>query len=78
MNKYFDFIEEVKGIRGLKNLNVEYCSTYDSIYLNFTDKQFNTMDNENSKMFQDFCTLVDDYGFKSEFKCYGTIEVYEE
>lgn len=78
MNKYYDFIEEVKGIRGLRNLNVEYCSTYDSIYLNFTDKQFKTMDNENSKMFQDFCTLVDDYGFKSEFKCYGTIEVYEE
>lgn len=78
MNKYFDFIEEVKGIRGLRNLNVEYCSTYDSIYLNFTDKQFKTMDNENSKMFQDFSTLVDDYGFKLEFKCYGTIEVYEE
>lgn len=78
MNKYFDFIEEVKGIRGLRNLDVEYCNTYDSIYLNFTDKQFKTMDNENSKMFQDFCNLVDDYGFKSEFKCYGTIEVYEE
>lgn len=78
MNKYYDFIEEVKGIRGLKNLSVEYCNTYDSIYLNFTDKQFKSIDNENSKMFQDFCTLVDDYGFKSEFKCYGTIEVYEE
>lgn len=78
MNKYFNFIEEVKGIRGLKNLNVEYCSTYDSIYLNFTDKQFKTMDNEESKMFQDFCELVDNYGYKAEFKCYGTIEVYEE
>lgn len=78
MNKYLDFIEEVKGIRGLRNLNVEYCSTYDSIYLNFTDKQFKSIDNENTKMFQDFCNLVDDYGFKSEFKCYGTIEVYEE
>lgn len=78
MEKYLDFIEEVKDIRGLKNLNVEYDNTYDSIYLNFTDKQFKSIDNENSKMFQNFCTLVDDYGFKSEFKCYGTIEVYEE
>lgn len=78
MEKYLNFIEEVKDIRGLKNINVEYCSTYDSIYLNFTDKQFKSIDNENSKMFQDFSTLVDDYGFKSEFKCYGTIEVYEE
>lgn len=78
MNKYFDFIEEVKGIKGLKNLDVEYCNIYDSIYLNFTDKQFKSIDNENSKMFQDFSTLVDDYGFKLEFKCYGTIEVYEE
>lgn len=78
MEKYFDFIEEVKNIRGLRNLNVEYCNTYDSIYLNFTDKQFNIIDNEDSKMFQDFCELVDEYGFKSEFKCYGTIEVYEE
>lgn len=78
MEKYFDFIEEVKNIRGLRNLNVEYCNTYDSIYLNFTDKQFKIIDNEDSKMFQDFCELVDEYGFKSEFKCYGTIEVYEE
>lgn len=78
MEKYLNFIEEVKDIRGLKNLNVEYDNTYDSIYLNFTDKQFKSIDNENSKMFQDFSTLVDDYGFKMEFKCYGTIEVYEE
>ena len=78
MDKYYNFIEEVKDIRGLNNLDVEYCSTYDSIYLNFTDKQFKSIDNENSKMFQDFSTLVDDYGFKLEFKCYGTIEVYEE
>lgn len=78
MEKYLNFIEEVKDIRGLKNLNVEYNSTYDSIYLNFTDKQFKSIDNENSKMFQDFSNLVDDYGFNMEFKCYGTIEVYEE
>ena len=78
MEKYFDFIEEVKEIRGLKNLNVEYNNTYDSIYLNFTDKQFRSIDNEESKMFQDFSELVDDYGFRMEFKCYGTIEVYEE
>lgn len=78
MDKYYNFIEEVKDIRGLNNLDVEYCSTYDSIYLNFTDKQFKSIDNENSKVFQDFSTLVDDYGFKLEFKCYGTIEVYEE
>lgn len=78
MEKYLNFIEEVKDIRGLKNLNVEYNSTYDSIYLNFTDKQFKSIDNENLKMFQDFSQLVDDYGFRMEFKCYGTIEVYEE
>lgn len=78
MEKYLNFIEEVKGIRGLKNLNVEYCSTYDSIYLNFTDKQFKSIDNENSKIFENFSQLVDDYGFRMEFKCYGTIEVYEE
>lgn len=78
MEKYFDFIEEVKDIRGLKNIQVEYCNTYNSIYLNFTDKQFKTLDNENSKLFQDFSELVDDYGYKMEFKCYGTIEVYEE
>ena len=78
MEKYLNFIEEVKDIRGLKNLNVEYCSTYDSIYLNFTDKQFKSIDNEASKMFEDFSQLVDDYGFRMEFKCYGTIEVYEE
>lgn len=78
MEKYLDFIEEVKDIRGLKNLNVEYDNTYDSIYLNFTDKQFKSIDNESSKMFENFSQLVDDYGFKMEFKCYGTIEVYEE
>ena len=78
MEKYLNFIEEVKDIRGLKNLNVEYSSTYDSIYLNFTDKQFRSIDNEESKMFEDFSQLVDDYGFRMEFKCYGTIEVYEE
>ena len=78
MEKYLNFIEEVKDIRGLKNLNVEYDNTYDSIYLNFTDKQFISIDNEESKMFQNFSCLVDDYGFKMEFKCYGTIEVYEE
>ena len=78
MEKYLNFIEEVKNIRGLKNLNVEYSSTYDSIYLNFTDKQFRSIDNEESKMFENFSCLVDDYGFRMEFKCYGTIEVYGE
>ena len=78
MEKYYEVINEIRTIRGLKNaFKVEYDITRDSIYLNFiSSKAFQTLDNENSKMFKDFSFICDMNDANYEFKSYGTIEIY--
>ena len=78
MEKYNEIIEEIRNIRGLRNaFKVEYDNTKDSIYLNFTNaKAFKTLDNEDSKMFEKFKTIIYYYDVEYEFKSYGVIEIY--
>ena len=78
MEKYYKIIEEIRGIRGLKNaFTVEYDITRDSIYLNFTNsKAFKTLDNEDSKLFERFKMVIDYNDAEYEFKSYGSIEIY--
>lgn len=78
MEKYKNFINEVRKIRGLKTVGVEYNSTYDSIYFHFSPKQWIRIDNEKSKMWEHFTDLLVDYSYKAEFTCNYIIEVYEE
>ena len=78
MEKYYEIIKEIRTIRGLKNaFKVEYDITRDSIYLNFINsKAFQTLDNENSKMFKDFSFTCDMNDANYEFKSYGILEIY--
>ena len=78
MEKYYEIIEEIRSIRGLKNaFTVEYDNTKDSILLNFTNsKAFRTLDNEDSKMFERFKMVIDYNNAEYEFKSYGSIEIY--
>lgn len=78
MEKYYEIIEEIRSIRGLKNaFTVEYDITKDSIYLNFTNsKAFQILDNEDSKMFEKFKLVIDYNDAYYEFKSYGVVEIY--
>lgn len=76
-NEYIDFIKEVKKIRGLARLNVDYNPSMDSINIYFTQAQWNKIDNESSKTWEHFSDLLDDYGFSHGFYCMY-IEVWKE
>ena len=75
--KYLPFIEEVKKIRGLAKITATYNTTFDSIELHFTQKQWNTIDNEKSKMWEHFSDLLSRYDYEHQFKLYS-IEVFDE
>ena len=76
-DKYIPFIEDVKKIRGLARLTITYNPSFDSIELYFTQKQWNTIDNENSKTWERFSDLLSKYDYYHEFKLYS-IEVFDE
>ena len=78
MEKYYEIINEIESIRGLKNaFTVDYMKYTDSIILNFYNmKAFRILDNEDSKMFEKFKLVIDYNDVNYEFKTYGAIEIY--
>ena len=40
MEKFSEFIKEVRKIRGLKSISVEYDISYDSIFIKFDSAQW--------------------------------------
>ena len=76
-NKYAGFIQEVKKIRGLARLNIAYNPAMDSIYIYFTQAQWNKLDNEKGRTWERFSDLLSKYDFSHGFYCMY-IEVYKE
>jgi hypothetical protein len=77
MNKYNDFIKEVRKIIGLKTVKVAYDDRLNSIHFLLSERQYLQLDNENSKMWERFSMLLDKYDYYHEF-AYCDIEVFEE
>lgn len=77
MAKFNKFIEEVRKIRGLKSISVEYNMRYDSIFIKFDNAQWTKIDNENSTTWKKFRELLDKYDYSHEFY-HQQIEVFEE
>ena len=77
MEKYNEFIEEVRKIVGLKTVKISYDKRLDSIHFILSDRQYMKLDNENSKMWERFSNLLSKYDYYHEFR-YKEIEVFEE
>ena len=77
MEKFTEFMTEVRKIRGLKTVVFEYDNFMDDLIVKFTSKQFSIIDNEKSKMWERFSDLLNKYGYSHDFILYG-IKVYEE
>lgn len=77
MTKFNKFIEEVRKIRGLKSISVEYDRTYDSIFIKFDSAQWIKIDNEKSTTWKKFSELLSKYDYSHGFY-FQQIEVYEE
>ena len=77
MAKFNKFIEEVRKIRGLKSISVEYDMSYDSIFIKFDSAQWIKIDNENSTTWKKFSELLSKYDYSHGFY-FQQIEVYEE
>ena len=77
MTKFNKFIEEVRKIRGLKSISVEYDRTYDSIFIKFDSAQWIKIDNEKSTTWKKFSELLSKYDYSHGFY-HQQIEVYEE
>ena len=76
MTKFNKFIEEVRKIRGLKSISVEYDRTYDSIFIKFDSAQWIKIDNEKSTTWKKFSELLSKYDYSHGFY-FQQIEVYE-
>ena len=77
MEKFTEFMTEVRKIRGLKTVVFEYDSFMDELIVRFTSRQFSIIDNEKSKMWERFSDLLNRYEYSHDFILYG-IKVYEE
>ena len=77
MEKFTEFMTEVRKIRGLKTVVFEYDNFMDELIVRFTSRQFSIIDNEKSKMWEHFSDLLSRYGYSHDFILYG-IKVYEE
>lgn len=77
MEKFTEFMTEVRKIRGLKTVVFEYDDFMDDLIVKFTPRQFNIIDNDKSKMWEHFSDLLNKYEYGHDFILYG-IKVYEE
>ena len=77
MEKFTEFMTEVRKIRGLKTVVFEYDNFIDELIVKFNSRQFSIIDNEKSKMWEHFSDLLSKYGYNHDFILYG-IKVYEE
>ena len=77
MEKFTEFMTEVRKIRGLKTVWFEYDSFRDELIVKFNSRQFSIIDNEKSKMWEHFSDLLSKYEYSHDFILYG-IKVYEE
>ena len=77
MEKFTEFMTEVRKIRGLKTVVFEYDNFTDELIVKFTPRQFSIIDNEKSKMWEHFSDLLNRYEYSHDFILYG-IKVYEE
>lgn len=79
MEKYSTFIEELAKLLKNKGENIaRYNENYDSLEITFSKEAFKVIDNEKSKLFKDFRSLVYKHEFSYDFISYRVIEVYEE
>ena len=76
MEKFSEFIKEVRKIRGLKSISVEYDISYDSIFIKFDSAQWIKIDNEKSTTWKKFSELLSKYDYYHGFY-FQQIEVYE-
>ena len=76
MEKFSEFIKEVRKIRGLKSISVEYDISYDSIFIKFDSAQWIKIDNEKSTTWKKFSELLSKYNYSHGFY-FQQIEVYE-
>ena len=77
MEKYKEFMQDVRRIRGLKTVRFEYDGFMDNLIVHFTQKQFSVIDNEESKMWEHFSDLLTDYDYEHDFGLYQ-ITVWEK
>ena len=76
MEKYNEFIKEIRKIVGLKTVKVFYDKRSDSVHFLLTEKQFLQLDDEDTEVWGKFSMLLDEYDYYHEFG-YNSIEVFE-
>ena len=77
MEKYNMILNELKGMKEFKKIDVDYESFMDSILITFYSmRAFKKLNNSNSKTWKNFKDICSKYNVNYKFQSYGAIELY--
>ena len=77
MEKYNMILNELKGMKEFKKIDVDYESFMDSILITFYSiRAFRKLNNSNSKAWKSFKNICSKYNVKYKLQSYGAVELY--
>ena len=77
MEKYNMILNELKGMKEFKKIDVDYESFMDSILITFYSmRAFKKLNNSNSKAWKSFKNICSKYNVKYKLQTYGAVELY--
>ena len=77
MEKYNMILNELKGVKEFKNIDVDYESLMDSILITFYNfRTFKKLNNKRSKAWKSFKNICCNNNVNYKLLPYGAIEIY--
>ena len=77
MEKYNMILNELKGMKEFKKIDVDYDSFMDSILITFYSmRAFKKLNNSHSKLWKNFKSICNKYNVNYKLQSYGAVELY--
>ena len=77
MEKYNMILKELKNLKGLKGIDIDYDNFLDDLIVTFYNmRTFKKLNNSHSKLWKNFKSICNKYNVNYKLQSYGAIEIY--
>ena len=77
MEKYNMISKELKNLKGLKGIDIDYNNFLDNLIVTFYNmRTFKKLNNSHSKLWKNFKSICSKYNVNYKLLSYGAIEIY--
>ena len=77
MEKYNMILKELKNLKGLKGIDIDYDNFLDNLIVTFYNmRTFKKLNNSHSKLWKNFKSICNKYNVNYKLQSYGAVEIY--